>query len=42
MQVITVAINYRVGAYGFLAGHEVASSNNGLKDQRKALEWVSP
>ncbi|KAL9077524.1 MAG: hypothetical protein Q9157_003353 [Trypethelium eluteriae] len=40
LQVITVAINYRVGAYGFLAAQEVASPNNGLKDQRKALEWV--
>ena len=41
MQVITVAVNYRVGAYGFLAAEQVASPNNGLKDQRLALQWVS-
>ncbi|KAI9701312.1 MAG: hypothetical protein M1820_006534 [Bogoriella megaspora] len=39
-KVITVQMNYRVGAYGFLAAKEVPSNNNGLKDQRKALEWV--
>jgi cholinesterase len=39
-KVIVVNINYRVGAYGFLAASEVESPNNGLKDQRKALEWV--
>ncbi|KAJ5558161.1 CAZyme family CE10 [Penicillium sp. DV-2018c] len=40
---VVVTFNYRVGPYGFLAGREVegkASLNNGLKDQRKALEWV--
>lgn len=40
---IVVQLNYRVGLYGFLAGAEVerdGSINNGLKDQRKALEWV--
>lgn len=43
MNIITVALNYRVGPYGFLASEEVQSDgavNNGLKDQRKALEWV--
>jgi carboxylesterase type B len=38
-----VTLNYRVGPYGFLAGSEVIESggiNAGLKDQRKALEWV--
>ena len=42
-QIIVVSINYRVSVYGFLAGSEVhdhASLNNGLKDQRMALQWV--
>ena len=43
--IIVVTFNYRVGPYGFLASQEIrdspsASVNNGLKDQRKALEWV--
>jgi carboxylesterase type B len=41
--IVVVTFNYRVGPYGFLAGKEVesgASLNNGLKDQRKALQWV--
>lgn len=29
-----------LGPYGFLAGKEVGDINNGLHDQRKALEWV--
>jgi undecaprenyl pyrophosphate synthase len=42
---VVVNFNYRVGPYGFLAGKEVAenktmSMNNGLRDQRKLLEWV--
>ncbi|MCJ1255896.1 hypothetical protein MMC24_003714 [Lignoscripta atroalba] len=40
---VMVSFTYRVGLYGFLASGEVqetASLNNGLKDQRKALEWV--
>jgi len=35
--------NFLVGPYGFLASNEVqtnGSLNNGLKDQRKALQWV--
>lgn len=43
MGMIYVDFNYRVGPYGFLASSEVESQgslNNGLKDQRKALEWV--
>ncbi|GAB7335369.1 hypothetical protein MBLNU13_g07751t2 [Cladosporium sp. NU13] len=43
MNMIVVTFNYRVGPYGFLASQEVlegGSINNGLKDQRKALEWV--
>lgn len=41
--IIVVNFNYRVGPYGFLASQEVldgGSVNNGLKDQRKALQWV--
>ena len=41
--IVVVDINYRVGPYGFLASSEVqqgASLNNGLKDQRMALQWV--
>ncbi|KAJ5677411.1 uncharacterized protein N7477_003044 [Penicillium maclennaniae] len=41
--IIVVTFNYRVGPFGFLAGEEVeqgASLNNGLKDQRQALQWV--
>ncbi|CAN9183315.1 hypothetical protein AA0112_g10425 [Alternaria arborescens] len=42
---VVVNFNYRVGPYGFLAGREIVANsslslNNGLKDQRKALEWV--
>lgn len=43
MGMIMVDFNYRVGPYGFLASSEVQSKgslNNGLKDQRKVLEWV--
>lgn len=43
MNMIVVTHNYRVGPYGFLASQEVlegGSVNNGLKDQRKAMEWV--
>lgn len=41
---IHVAANYRVGAWGFLSGKEIAadkSANLGLLDQRLALEWVA-
>ncbi|KAH9875397.1 hypothetical protein J1614_004889 [Plenodomus biglobosus] len=42
---VVVNFNYRVGPYGFLAGRELAANkslslNNGLKDQRFALQWV--
>ncbi|KAI1781252.1 sterol esterase [Hypoxylon cercidicola] len=40
---IFVAVNYRVGGFGFLAGKEVladGASNLGLLDQRMGLEWV--
>ncbi|MCJ1312796.1 hypothetical protein MMC25_006472 [Agyrium rufum] len=43
MNLITVMASYRGGPYGFLASTEVqqgGSLNNGLKDQRKLLEWV--
>ncbi|EME44433.1 hypothetical protein DOTSEDRAFT_53535 [Dothistroma septosporum NZE10] len=40
MDAVVITFNYRVGPYGFLAGKEIADSNNGLLDQRKALEWV--
>lgn len=41
--IIVVTFNYRVSLYGFLASAEVqkgGSLNNGLLDQRKALQWV--
>lgn len=41
---ILVAINYRVGAWGFLHGKEATAAgvtNLGLQDQRAALEWVA-
>lgn len=40
---IYVAMNYRLGAFGFLAGSEVqvdGTANAALYDQRLALEWV--
>jgi carboxylesterase type B len=44
MPVIYVAMNYRLGGFGFLPGAEVledGSANLGLLDQRLALEWVA-
>ncbi|XP_043518136.1 juvenile hormone esterase-like [Frieseomelitta varia] len=39
--VVLVAINYRLGVLGFLnLEHEVATGNQGLKDQVMALKWV--
>lgn len=42
--IIVVTFNYRVGPWGFLAsstsGSGKSTANNGLLDQRKALEWV--
>ncbi|KAK7899778.1 hypothetical protein LTR67_003523 [Exophiala xenobiotica] len=38
--IVVVTFNYRVGPYGFIAGREINSLNNGIKDQRKALQWV--
>lgn len=40
--VIVVTINYRLGAFGFLAlGTSDFSGNMGLKDQHMALQWVN-
>ncbi|KAI9148896.1 Carboxylic ester hydrolase [Paramyrothecium foliicola] len=41
---VSVAVNYRVGGFGFLGGAEIkanGSSNLGLLDQRMGLEWVA-
>lgn len=41
--IVFVAMNYRVGAFGWLAGPTLqsnGSANNGLLDQRAAFEWV--
>lgn len=37
-----VSVNYRIGAFGFLAlhGSSEAPGNVGLLDQRMALQWV--
>ncbi|KAB8437388.1 hypothetical protein FH972_025067 [Carpinus fangiana] len=40
---IFVALQYRLGAFGFLAGKEMRddhATNIGLRDQRLAMEWV--
>ena len=40
---VYVALNYRLGAFGWLAGPDVAAHgtlNAGLHDQRLALEWI--
>ena len=42
--IIFVAVNYRLGAFGFLGGREVladGAANLGLLDQRMGLEWVA-
>ncbi|XP_066537701.1 acetylcholinesterase [Hoplias malabaricus] len=41
-KVIVVSVNYRVGAFGFLAlnGSSEAPGNVGLLDQRMGLQWV--
>lgn len=38
--IVVVSINYRVGVYGFLTNGDAVSTNNGLRDQRKAMQWV--
>lgn len=43
MPVIAVAMNYRLGAFGFAQSGALlneGSTNAGLRDQRLALEWV--
>jgi carboxylesterase type B len=42
--IVFVAINYRIGGFGFLPGKEVLanrSANLGLLDQRLGLQWVA-
>lgn len=44
MPVIFVAMNYRLGGFGFMPGSEIlkdGSANLGLLDQRLALHWVA-
>ena len=41
--IIYVALNYRLGAFGWLSGptfQQNGTANAGLHDQRFALEWV--
>lgn len=42
--ILFVAVNYRVGGFGFLPGKEIladGSANLGLLDQRLGLQWVA-
>lgn len=38
--IVVVSLNYRVGPYGFMTDSNKILPNNGLRDQRKVLEWV--
>ncbi|KAE9379793.1 alpha/beta-hydrolase [Stipitochalara longipes BDJ] len=38
--VVFVAMNYRLGLFGWLSGSDNVTANAGLLDQRLALEWV--
>ncbi|KAI1758885.1 alpha/beta-hydrolase [Hypoxylon sp. FL1150] len=38
--IIVVTFNYRVSLYGFITDGNKITPNNGLRDQRKAMEWV--
>jgi len=41
--IMFVAMNYRLGGFGFMAGKELKAEGNtnlGLRDQRLALQWV--
>ncbi|GKZ31483.1 hypothetical protein AbraIFM66950_012150 [Aspergillus brasiliensis] len=41
---VFVAVNYRLGGFGFLAGKEIladGAANLGILDQRMGLEWVA-
>ena len=37
---VVVSFNYRVGPYGFLTDGNEVTSNIGLRDQLKAMQWV--
>lgn len=39
--VVVVAVNYRLGALGWLLGEESDSSNLGLQDAQLAMQWVA-
>ncbi|KAM3445932.1 hypothetical protein NHJ13734_000109 [Beauveria thailandica] len=38
---IVVTLNHRLGPYGFLTRGDGMTSNNGIRDQIKALDWVT-
>ncbi|KAK5995408.1 Para-nitrobenzyl esterase-like protein [Cladobotryum mycophilum] len=38
--IVVVSLNYRVGPYGFMYDGKTIPLNNGLRDQRKVMEWV--
>ncbi|GIG58943.1 carboxylic ester hydrolase [Longispora fulva] len=38
--VVVVTVNYRLGAFGFLAHPALGDGNYGLQDQQAALRWV--
>ncbi|KAM3447938.1 hypothetical protein MY3296_008266 [Beauveria thailandica] len=38
---IVVTLNHRLGPYGFLTRGDGMASNNGIRDQIKALDWVT-
>ncbi|RAK76825.1 putative carboxylesterase [Aspergillus fijiensis CBS 313.89] len=44
LPIVAVSINYRLGMFGFMTSEELRNAgykaNNGLRDQRVALEWV--
>ncbi|KAL2820906.1 Alpha/Beta hydrolase protein [Aspergillus cavernicola] len=44
LPIVAVSVNYRLGAFGFLTSDELRKAgykaNNGLRDQRVAIEWV--
>ncbi|KAL4963609.1 putative carboxylesterase [Aspergillus stella-maris] len=44
LPIVAVSINYRLGAFGFLTSEELRNAgykaNNGLRDQRVAIEWI--
>ncbi|OAQ97768.1 hypothetical protein LLEC1_00564 [Akanthomyces lecanii] len=41
MNFVVVTFNYRVGPYGFLSKGNATNTNNGIRDQVKALDWVN-